>query len=199
MRDVITLDLLYLTCMVQMKNTGAWWCKEPVYLQPWYWLIFMPPAVRVRGIVFLSCRSIRPSVRPADKLIDPWLPRCQTNQVGPTNFPIHVSICLSISRGFCTFSSEHMGGMAWTLAWWCILMAYKLDWSFINVCWFRSFWCHFDLTKLIKCKVSRYFITMHGRNCLKCGMVIYLNHFKIWLDFSYGMLLILTLSPLGLR
>ena len=150
---MITLDLLYLSCMVKIEGTGAQAMQGASVLTAMICLhLNMPEAL----CFWLVCSSFHPTicstVWPADKLIDSPLPRWPTNQVGPTNFPIHPFTCLSISRGFQTFSWEHMAGMACNLACWCILMTYKTDWISVKFCWFCSFWCYFDFMKLIKCK-----------------------------------------------
>ena len=59
--------------------------------------------------------------------------------------------------GFRALSGEHMGGMAWNFARWCILTTFRTDKFMATVCWFFLFWRYFDLVKRVKFGVSRYF------------------------------------------
>ena len=51
---------------------------------------------------------------------------------------------------FRTFSGEPKGGMAWTLACWCILTTLRTYTLLAMVSWFSSFWYHFNLLKQVK-------------------------------------------------
>ena len=67
----------------------------------------------------------------------------------------HFQVCLSVRpTGFRAFAGECMEGMACNLACWCILTVFRTDWIMVMVCWFSSFWCHFDLVKWVKFQVS---------------------------------------------
>ena len=66
---------------------------------------------------------------------------CETGQIG----------------GFQAFPGKFMEGMAWNFVCWCILTTFKSDNILVMVCWFSSFWYHFDLVKQVKFSVSRYF------------------------------------------
>ena len=59
--------------------------------------------------------------------------------------------------GFRAFPGERMEGMACNLACWCILTTFQSDEILIMVCWFSSFWCHFDLVKRAKFGISGHF------------------------------------------
>ena len=58
--------------------------------------------------------------------------------------------------GFRVFPGEHMEGMAWNFACWCILTTFRTDQFMATVCWFFLFWRYFDLVKRVKFGVSGY-------------------------------------------
>ena len=47
--------------------------------------------------------------------------------------------------------------MVWNFACWCILGTFKTDLIMVMVCWYSSFWCHFDLVRRVKFGVSGHF------------------------------------------
>ena len=55
------------------------------------------------------------------------------------------------------FPGEHMQGIAWNFVCWCILTIFRTDKISVMVCWFSSFWRHFDLMERIKFGVSGHF------------------------------------------
>ena len=59
--------------------------------------------------------------------------------------------------GFQAFSGEHMVGMVWNFACWCILTTFRTEEIMVMVCLFSSFWHHFDLVKQVQFGVSRHF------------------------------------------
>ena len=60
--------------------------------------------------------------------------------------------------GFRAFPEEHMEGMVWNFACWCILTTFRTDKFRVTVCWFLSFWRYFDLVKRVKFGVSGHFL-----------------------------------------
>ena len=80
--------------------------------------------------------------------------------VGPSDQPwlfYGMSVRPSVWRGFWAFAGEHIGGMVWNFACWCILGTFRTDYIMVMVCWFSSFWHHFDLVKWVKFGVSMHF------------------------------------------
>ena len=59
--------------------------------------------------------------------------------------------------GFWAFPGECMERIAWNFACWCILTTFRTGNIFVMVCWFSSFWHHFNLVKWVKFGVSRHF------------------------------------------
>ena len=55
---------------------------------------------------------------------------------------------------FLAFAEECLRGMAWHVAYWCILTTFKTEVIMIMVCWISSFWRIFDLVKQVKFVVS---------------------------------------------
>ena len=82
-----------------------------------------------------------------------WFPNFQGHLL---NFKVIQAKKLSETDGiwgFWAFSGECMGGIAWNLACWCILITFRMYKIFVTVCWSFSFWQHFD-----KFGVSRHFL-----------------------------------------
>ena len=75
-------------------------------------------------------------------------------------------------------------GMASNWAYWCILTTFRKKKIMVTVCWYYSFWRHFDLVKHVKFGVSCIFFRTHGRNGLKCDMLM-----------GPGLLVFLILAP----
>ena len=106
----------------------------------------------------------------------------------------------------CTFSPGLCGGIKdkvdsfllqslWTtgnLTCWCILTTWRNGWILVIICWFSSFWLHFDL------RFPGIFLGTQGRNGLKFGLLMYSYHLQNRLDFGQGMLLFLILAPFWL-
>ena len=97
---------------------------------------------------------------------------------------------------FWAFYWELKGRMASNLACWCILKAFRTDYILVMVCWYSSFWCHFDLVKQVKFGVSRIFFRMHGRNGLKLTCRCILTIFGT--DYIHGLLVFLIFAPFSL-
>ena len=58
------------------------------------------------------------------------------------------------------------------------------------VCWFSSFWRHFDWVKRVKFGVSAGISwRLHGGNGLKFCMLLYPHHLQNWLVYSLGLLI----------
>ena len=98
-----------------------------------------------------GCPSVRPSVRPTDRSTNrPAIRRWPTNRL---------SIWPSFPGGFQTFSREcHIGGIAWRLACWYILITFSTDYA-----WSRSVDFHFDVTVTVSnLRFPGTFLTMHG-------------------------------------
>ena len=70
---------------------------------------------------------------------------------------VRPSVRPSVRRGFCAFPGERMEGMVWNFACWCILGTFRTVLIMVMVCWFSSFWRHFDLVKWVKFGVSGHF------------------------------------------
>ena len=83
---------------------------------------------------------------------------------------------------FQPFSREHKGGKASNLACWCILTTVRTDQILVTVCWYSSFWRHFDLVEQVKFGVSGIFFRTHGKNGLKFDILMYLD----WNWFTFG-------------
>ena len=113
----------------------------------------------------------------------------------------------------CTFSPSVCGGikdnidsspefllqslwMAWNC--WCVLTTLGTDYILIIICWFSSFWWHFDLVKQAKFAISRHFVENIGRNGLKFGMFIYSVYLQSRVDFGLSLLIFLILAPFWL-
>ena len=64
------------------------------------------------------------------------------------------------------------------------------------MCWYSSFWCHFNLVKQVKFGISRIFfvIRMHGRSGLKFDILMYPDHLWNCLHLGHS-LLVFLLSP----
>ena len=88
--------------------------------------------------------------------------------------------------------------IASNLACWCILTAFKTDKTLITVCWYSSFWCHFDLVKQVRFGISVIFFRTHGSNGLKFDMLMYPDHIWNWLLLGHGLLVFLILAPFWL-
>ena len=83
---------------------------------------------------------------------------------------------------------------------WCILTTLKTDQILTIVCWFSSFWRHFDLVKEAKFAISGHFLkNTTERNGLKFGMLMYSDQFQNRLNFGHGMLIFLNLAPYWLK
>ena len=67
-----------------------------------------------------------------------------------------------------------------------------------TVCWYSSFWRHFDLVKQFKFGVSGIIFRTHGRNGLKFDMLMYPDHHWNWLHSDHGLLVFLILAPFDL-
>ena len=59
---------------------------------------------------------------------------------------------------------------------------------FWSVCWYSSFWHHFDLVKQVKFGIFRIFFRMHERNGLKFDMLMYPDHLRNWVHLGHGLL-----------
>ena len=77
------------------------------------------------------------------------------------DFP-HFGIILTSETGqtcnFRIFSGERKGGMACTLACWCILTTLWTYYILAMVCWFSEFWQNCDFVKQVKFRVSGDFL-----------------------------------------
>ena len=71
---------------------------------------------------------------------------------------VHTERRLFVGRGFRAFAGEHMEGMAWNFACWCIVTTFRTDKIMVKVCSICSFWRHFDLVKRVKFGVSGHFL-----------------------------------------
>ena len=98
--------------------------------------IFMPPPLGAGGIMFSSCPSVRPSVRPSEAWNTLFWPVHRS--VGPPDQPlpfygmsvrpsVRPSVCPSVRRGFRTFAGDCMEEMAWNFTCWCILTIFRTD------------------------------------------------------------------------
>ena len=66
--------------------------------------------------------SVHPPVCPKPEI--PSFHLCMGPSVHPTNYD-RFAACPSVRRGFQAFAGEHMEGMAWNLACWCILTTFS--------------------------------------------------------------------------
>ena len=89
-----------------------------------------------------------------------------------------------------------MKGMAWNVIWWCILTTSRNYFILVTVCWF-SYICHnFDEAKLVRFGFQILGIVwiMHGKNGLKCEMLMYPDRLQKLFDFGHGLVVFLLLA-----
>ena len=89
-----------------------------------------------------------------------------------------------------------MKGMAWNVLWWCILTTSRNYLILVTVCWF-SYICHnFDEAKLVRFGFQILGIVwiMHGKNGLKCEMLMYPDRLQKLFDFGHGLVVFLLLA-----
>ena len=145
-----------LMCMCLWR---VWYIQIPMQL-------IMPPPLGAGSIMFSGCPSVRPSVQPSvcpsEALNTLFTP--VHGSVGPSDQPwpfcdmsVRPSVRPSARRGFWAFAGERMKGMAWNFACWCILATFRNDKIMVTVCWFSSFWHHFNLVKKVKFGDSGHF------------------------------------------
>ena len=63
----------------------------------------------------------------------------------------------------------------------------------VIVCWFSSFWQHFDL------QFPGIFLGTQGENGLKFGMLMFSDHLQLRLDFGHGLLIFLIWTTFWLN
>ena len=115
-----------------------------------YMLCFMPLPLCSGGIMFSCCVSVRLSIRPSiflsiQSLKYPlstytwvcWFIR----PIVTISRPVPPFVYLSVfPERFWTFPGEHMKGMAWNCAFWCILTTFRIDHSLLNFPILVLFW-----------------------------------------------------------
>ena len=73
---------------------------------------------------------------------------------------------------------------------------FRADKIWFIICWFSSFWQHFDLVKQVKFATSgHFFLRTQGRNGLNFGMLMYPDHLQNLLNFGHGLIHIYEYFP----
>ena len=131
-----------------MKCTSALYFYASAYRRRRHYVfgLSVRPSVRSPKYPLSTCTWVRWSIRPTVTVL--W-------HVRPSVRP---SVRPFVRRGFWAFAGERMEGMAWNFACWCIVTTFRTGKIMVTVCWFYSFWRHFDLVKGVKFGVSGHFL-----------------------------------------